>query len=107
MKDIDLIISRAGASTVSELEALGLPNILVPSPWVANNHQYYNALSMQNEKASIMVQEKEITPELMKEKVNLVLNDNKLRKEMEENLKRLAKIDSADIIYKELKELVK
>ena len=54
-----------------------------------------------------MVQEKEITPELMKEKVNLVLNDNKLRKEMEENLKRLAKIDSADIIYKELKELVK
>ena len=60
-----------------------------------------------NEKASIMVQEKEITPELMKEKVNLVLTDNKLRKEMEENLKRLAKIDSADIIYKELKELVK
>ena len=107
MKDIDLIISRAGASTVSELEALGLPNILIPSPWVANNHQYYNALSMQNEKASIMIQEKEITPELLREKVNLALNDKELRKEMKENLKKLAKVDSADIIYKELKVLVK
>ena len=61
MKDIDLIISRAGASSIAEITALGLPSILIPSPYVANNHQYYNALSIKNSKAGDLIEEKDIT----------------------------------------------
>ena len=46
MKNAYLIISRAGASTISEILALKIPSILIPSPYVANNHQYYNALDL-------------------------------------------------------------
>ena len=46
MKDAYLIISRAGASTISEILSLKVPSILIPSPYVANNHQYYNALDL-------------------------------------------------------------
>lgn len=46
MSSADIIISRAGASTISEILALNKPSILIPSPYVANNHQYYNALEL-------------------------------------------------------------
>ena len=82
MKDMDLIVSRAGASSVSEIEALRLPAILIPSPYVANNHQYYNALSILESKAGFMIQEKDLTGEVLKNKINEILNDEELIKEV-------------------------
>ena len=59
MKSTDLIISRAGASTISEITALGLPSILIPSPYVTHNHQEENAKVLENNGASIIIKEKE------------------------------------------------
>ena len=59
LKVCDLIVTRAGASTIAEITAIGLPSILVPSPYVANNHQLYNAMELVNNKASVLLEEKD------------------------------------------------
>jgi len=107
MKDVDLIISRAGASSIAEITALGLPSILIPSPYVANNHQYYNALSIKESKAGDMIEEKDVTKEILKEKINNILSDKKKYKEYKDNALKLANPDSADIIYNTIKEILK
>lgn len=56
----DLLISRAGATTIAEMEAVRLPAVLIPSPYVANNHQFYNAQSYIESKACIVLEEKDI-----------------------------------------------
>lgn len=58
MAAADLVISRSGALTLAELEAMGRASILIPSPNVAENHQYYNALELQNAGAAIVIEEK-------------------------------------------------
>ncbi len=62
MAAADLVISRCGAMTLSELPALSKPSILVPSPYVAENHQYYNAMALADRGAAICVEEKDLTP---------------------------------------------
>ncbi len=65
----DLIICRAGASAISELEALGRASILVPSPVVAGNHQYYNAMVLGKAGAAIVIEQKDLTSEMLIQKV--------------------------------------
>ena len=67
MPAADIVICRAGASSISELEALGKPSILIPSPTVAENHQYYNALALAEAGAAKLIEEKDLTPEGLKE----------------------------------------
>ena len=105
MKDIDLIISRAGASTISEITALALPNILIPSPYVANNHQFYNALSIKEAGAGEMLEEKDFSVETLKAKINKILNNQNYYKQMQQKLKKIAINNSSTIIYNILKEL--
>ena len=103
MKNVDLIISRAGASTISEILALKLPSILIPSPYVANNHQYYNALDLVNLGVSELIEEKNLNAE----KLLITFNDimNKKYDKMLENLNKLNLKSSADIIYEEIMRL--
>ena len=106
LKICDLIITRAGASTIAEITAIGLPSILVPSPYVANNHQYYNAMELVNNKASILLEEKDFNEENLLKQIDLVLNNPKLLDEMHQNSLKLGVKDSTDRIYQILKELV-
>ncbi|MFA6752977.1 MAG: undecaprenyldiphospho-muramoylpentapeptide beta-N-acetylglucosaminyltransferase [Bacilli bacterium] len=106
MKDVDLIISRAGAGTISELAALEKPNILIPSPFVANNHQYYNALSINDAKAGEMIEEKDLTAYNLKAKINKILKNKDYYHEMQNNLKKISINNSSTIIYNELKNLI-
>ena len=106
LKICDLIITRAGASTISEITAIGLPSILVPSPYVANNHQYYNAMELVNNKASILLEEKDFNSSNLLKNIDLVLNDKKLYQEMHINSLKLGKKDSSDKIYQLILELV-
>ena len=106
MKDMDLIVSRAGASSLAEITALRIPSILIPSPYVANNHQYYNALSISDEKAGIMIQESELTKDSLKKAVDSILNDEELSNSMRNNLKNVSVDNSQSIIYDELKKLI-
>ena len=106
MKSTDLIISRAGASTISEITALGLPSILIPSPYVTHNHQEENAKVLENNGASIIIKEKDLNAEILLEKIDLILNDTKRYNEMVRCNKKLGISDSATRIYKIIKELV-
>ena len=59
-KDVDIMVSRAGASTMSEIIAYGVPSILIPSPYVTNNHQYKNAMDLVNTNAAVQIEEKNL-----------------------------------------------
>ena len=60
MKKCDVLVSRSGATTISEIVTLGIPTILIPSPYVPNNHQYINAMDLVNEDAAILIEEKKL-----------------------------------------------
>ena len=75
MKNSDLLISRAGATTIAEITAMGIASILIPSPYVPNNHQYYNAMSLVNKDAAIILEEKDLNARRLNELVNSIIND--------------------------------
>ena len=106
MKNTDLIVTRSGASTLSEIIALNLPSILIPSPYVPNNHQYVNAMDLVNEKSAVLIEEKNLdSKKLVKEIDNLLSDEDKL-KQMRKNLDNLKVEGSATIIYDSIKKLI-
>ncbi len=107
LKNTDLIVTRAGASTMSEILSLKLPAIFIPSPFVANNHQYYNALEIKNNGGGELIEEKDLTSEALASKINLVLGDEELYKNMKENLAKMSMDNSSDVIYNKIKEMIK
>lgn len=107
MKRTDLMISRAGASTLSEIVALEIPSILIPSPFVANNHQYYNALDLVQKGAAEMIEEANLKDGVLVSMVDKLLLDGNKRIEMKKALKGMQIKGSADIIYNKIKELIR
>lgn len=105
IKNTDLMVTRAGASTMSEILALKVPAIFIPSPYVANNHQYYNAKEIVDKDAGLMILEEDLSEEKLFKMVNEVLNDENKCRIMKNNLKSLGKTDSSKIIVKEIKEM--
>ena len=106
MKRTDLMVTRAGASTLSEVIALGVPSIIIPSPFVANNHQYINALDLVKKDAAIMIEEKDLANDVLVKKIDEVIFDEKKLSSMKNNLSKLMVNDSADVIYDNLKRIV-
>ena len=104
LKNIDCLVTRAGASTIAEIIALRLPSIFIPSPYVANNHQYYNALSLEKNNSAYIIEEKDLTALKLEEMINKVFK-NKMY--LKNNLEKYKIIDSSEIIYKEIKKLIK
>ena len=107
LKNTDLIVTRAGASTMSEILSLNLPAIFIPSPYVANNHQYYNAMEIKNNGGGEVIEEKYLTSEHLISMINEVLGNDTLYNEMKSNLKKMSMNNSSDLIYKKLKDLIK
>lgn len=107
MKDADVIVSRAGASSISEIVALKKFSILIPSPYVANNHQFFNALSCANNKAAVMIEEASLTSSVLKNQIDKLLNDLEMQINMKLNLSKMQKNDSSTTIYEILKDLIK
>lgn len=107
LKNTDLIVTRAGASTMSEILSLNLPAIFIPSPYVANNHQYYNALEIKNNGGGEIIEEKDLTSDILSNKINEVLNNHELYESMKKNLKKMSMNNSSDLIYSKLKDLIK
>lgn len=85
----DLIISRAGASTISEIIALKKPSILIPSPYVTNNHQEKNANVLLNNKACIVIKEKELTEGLLKQNVINLTHNKSYYNEIKTNISKM------------------
>ena len=100
----DLVISRAGASSISEFCLIGKPVILVPSPNVAEDHQTKNAMALVNKDAAIYVKDADAPAVLIKKAVGIVENAQKLAS-MSENIKKLGLKNSADVIADEVIKL--
>lgn len=98
----DLVICRSGAMTLSELEATGKPSILVPSPYVAENHQYHNAMVLVNRRAACLIQEKEYDKKAFLEMVEDFYTHPEKLQEYGENAGKLAILDTAKRIYDDL-----
>ena len=103
----DLVISRAGALTLAELEAAGRAAILIPSPNVAENHQYYNALELAKVDAAVVIEEKDLTGEkLVAEAARLLAEPGKLAR-MGSSARTLSVDDSLARIVRRLHNLVR
>ena len=100
----DLVISRAGASSISELCLLGKPSILVPSPNVAEDHQTKNALALSTKDAAIFIADKDAKDTLIATVLRTIEDDAKLAS-LSENVKKLAFHNSADVIAEEVYKL--
>ena len=107
MAAADLVICRAGASTLGELTALGKPAILVPSPYVAANHQYKNAKVLADRGGALLLEEKDCTGALIYEKAMELLADGNRRAAMSRALKELATPTATEDIYQELTKIMK
>ena len=99
MAAADLVICRSGAMALTEIQALGKAAILIPSPNVAENHQYYNAMAMVDRGAAEIIVEKDITPQLLMDKADRLAGDRAKLQEMSENARKMAILDSRERIF--------
>ncbi|MBO4693371.1 MAG: undecaprenyldiphospho-muramoylpentapeptide beta-N-acetylglucosaminyltransferase [Clostridia bacterium] len=105
MAAADLVISRAGAITLSEITSLGKPAILIPSPYVAENHQFHNAMTLKRAGAAEIIEEKELDAKRLIEAVEgLIENRPKLEK-MANNARHIAITDANERIYEVIMKL--
>lgn len=100
----DIVISRAGALSISELTLAGKPSILVPSPNVSEDHQTKNAMSLVNKSAAILVEDKQ-TDSLLRTALDLLKQENQLNT-ISKNAKKMGKPNASDDIVKEIFKLI-
>ncbi len=106
MAAADLVISRAGAITLSEIQATGTAAVLIPSPNVAENHQYHNAMVLKNAGAAEIIEEKDLTAEKLFSVFELLCKSREKLALLGKNASKLAIIDCADRIYSEISKLL-
>ncbi len=101
----DLIICRAGATTVTELAAAGKPAILIPYPFAADDHQRVNAESLVKAGGAVMLLEKELTGERLATEVERLIGDREMLKKMGDSARKLARLDAAKVVVDGLYEM--
>lgn len=102
----DLVICRAGAITLSELQAKGKASILIPSPNVAENHQYHNAMALVDRQAAVLIEEKDLTGEALCRRVEELFSDAGAIPRLSENAAKMAIPDACARIYRIMKEVL-
>ncbi|MBR7132182.1 MAG: undecaprenyldiphospho-muramoylpentapeptide beta-N-acetylglucosaminyltransferase [Clostridia bacterium] len=105
MAAADLVICRAGAITLGELQACGKPSVLIPSPYVAENHQYHNALTLKRAGAAELIEEKELTGEKLIETVSYLIENKPRLEAMSSAARKSAITDANERIYQALMKL--
>ena len=107
MAAADLVIGRAGASSLSEIEALGKASILIPSPYVAENHQFHNAMALVNRGAGSIIEEKDLTSESLSHAVDSMLSNPTKLIQIEENAKNMSITNARERIANIILSLIK
>ncbi len=102
MAAADVVISRAGASTLCELTALGKPAILVPSPYVTGNHQEHNARAVERGGGAVVILEKELTADKLAETVAYITDNKERLAQMQKKSKKLGHIDALETLHSEI-----
>ena len=105
MRAADLVICRAGASTISELTALGVPAVIVPSPNVTHNHQEHNARVLADAGGAALVLERDSSGQLLYDTARAILSDDSRRRAMSAAMADLGTIDAAEKIYEAVMSL--
>ena len=103
---IDGLICRAGATTLAEVTALGIPSILIPSPYVAENHQYYNAKALVDKHAAYMVEEKDLNAKNLQKAIMELFGNEEEMKTVSMNATKLGKPNAAYDIVKECEKVM-
>ena len=106
MAAADLVISRAGAMTLSELAMLKKPCVLIPSPNVTDNHQYKNAVELEKKNAAVVFEEKDLAEGVLVAAVRDLIFDDKKLADMQKNIKGFAVENTNTLIYEGVKKLV-
>lgn len=106
MAAADVVVCRCGAITLSEIQIMGKPSVLIPSPNVAENHQYHNAMALVKENAAVVIEEKDLTPEHLTEEIDKLLGDTKKLESFGKNAEKMAISDANERIYKVIKEVL-
>ncbi len=107
MAACDLVIGRAGASSLSEIEALGKASILIPSPYVAENHQFHNAMALVNRGAGSIIEEKDLNSESLSNAIDSMLSNPAKLIQIEENAKNMSITDARERIANNILSLIK
>ncbi len=105
MAAADLVICRAGAITLGELQACGKPSILIPSPYVAENHQFHNAMTLKKAGAAQILEEKGLSGQSLISAVEMLIENKPKLEKMSNAAKKSAIIDANERIYKEIMKL--
>ncbi|MCX8130131.1 MAG: undecaprenyldiphospho-muramoylpentapeptide beta-N-acetylglucosaminyltransferase [Clostridia bacterium] len=107
MAAADLVICRAGAITTSELTVMGIPSILVPSPYVTANHQEHNARALEEQGASVVILEKDLNGNILYNQMISLLKDKEQLAKMSRNSKKTGISNATEKIYSMLSEIIK
>ena len=105
MKSADLVICRAGATTLAELTAAGRPSILIPLPTATDDHQRKNADALVSQGAARMIEQRELTGERLADEMVALAGDSRMRLEMGVRARRMARPDAAKVIVDKVLEL--
>ena len=105
MAAADLVISRAGAITLGEIGVCGKPSVLIPSPYVAENHQFHNAMTLKNNGAAEIIEEKDLNGEILIKTVSKMLEDESKLQKMSQAAKESSISDANERIYDVLMNL--
>ncbi|MBT2637232.1 MULTISPECIES: undecaprenyldiphospho-muramoylpentapeptide beta-N-acetylglucosaminyltransferase [unclassified Bacillus (in: firmicutes)] len=107
LSGVDLTVARAGATTLAELTSLGIPSILIPSPYVTDNHQEKNARALSENGAARLLLEKDLTGPKLVESIDHILGREEKLAEMKKAAKKLGIPDAAQRLYRLMEELAK
>jgi len=107
MASADLAVCRAGAITLSELTVMGVPSILIPSPYVADNHQEYNARTLEKKGACVVILEKDLNGKILYEQIRDLLTNRAQLNKMKANAKRMGIINAGEKIWELILERIR
>ncbi len=107
MRAADLVVCRSGALTVTEIAVVGVPAIMIPFPFAAENHQYFNAKTLENVGAGIIIEEKDLTKEKLEKAIEDIIFDDEKLEAMAKNAKSVGDNKALERIEKELEKIVK
>ncbi len=106
LPEVAVIVGRAGATSLAEITALGIPSILIPSPYVTNDHQTKNALSLVQQNAAELIKEPDLDPDKLFKQADKLMSDPELRAKMAGNAKKAGVPDAAKQVLNVLKEII-
>lgn len=106
MNASDLLLCRSGALTISEISVIGVASILIPFPYAAENHQYYNAKALENVEAGVIIEEKDLEAENLLNRINELMKDKEKLRQMGENALQIGNPNAINKVEEEIKNLL-